>query len=261
MNEDDINTLRNTVREALRCSTLGDWSEEYDDADAALSSLVTIAKEARDQADGMARAPYGEFNKAVERAEQAERERDEERVRREVACIELRTRVERAERERDDAPTVRDLIGLVPDLTGSLSAEEYVRWMRDEAAEARVAELEADAEIRELDAGYRERPMEEDFYLDPKGVWVYRWRDERLVVTSSIEREIAREAEADNRAMQQEADELEARVAALELVLNNLRGLAQKEIENNRALAIPGYRKGLLARAALASPDTKEGTA
>jgi len=50
--------------------------------------------------------------------------------------------------------------------------------------------------------------------------------------------------------------EAEARVAALELVLNNLRGLAQKEIENNRALAIPGYRKGLLARAVLATPDT-----
>lgn len=29
---------------------------------------------------------------------------------------------------------------------------------------------------------YRERPIEEDFYLDPRGEWVYRWSDERRVL-------------------------------------------------------------------------------
>jgi len=43
-----------------------------------------------------------------------------------------------------------------------------------------------------------------------------------------------------------------------EKALGNLRGLAQEEIDNNPALGIPGYRKGMLARATLASPDTKE---
>jgi len=114
MTPEDIDTLRNTVREALRCSTLGD------------TSLNVVAVEDLD-----------------------------------------------------------DLVVIAKDVVGAGSE-------------------------------YRERPMEEDFYLDPKGVWVYRWRDERLVVTSSIEREIAREAEMDNRAMQEEADELEARVAELE---------------------------------------------
>lgn len=32
------------------------------------------------------------------------------------------------------------------------------------------------------DSHYRERPIEEDFYLDPRGEWVYRWSDERRVL-------------------------------------------------------------------------------
>ena len=32
----------------------------------------------------------------------------------------------------DSPPTVRDLIGLVPDMTGALSAEEYVRKLRND---------------------------------------------------------------------------------------------------------------------------------
>ena len=55
----------------------------------------------------------------------------------------------------------------------------------------------------------------------------------------------------------------EATLAAFdqaEQALGNLRGLAQEEIDNNPALGIPGYRKGLLARAVLASVDPKEGT-
>jgi len=114
MSAPDIDTLRNTVREALRCSTLGDWSLNAV-ATEDLSSLVAIAKEAEDWKDiaplelrtpGLFRMhvdcleeAHGE---AVERAERAERERDEEKVRREVACTELRTRAERAEREQDD---------------------------------------------------------------------------------------------------------------------------------------------------------------
>jgi len=37
-----------------------------------------------------------------------------------------------------------------------------------------------------------------------------------------------------------------------EKALGNLRCLAQEEIDNNPALGIPGYRKGMLARASLA---------
>jgi len=48
---------------------------------------------------------------------------------------------------------------------------------------------------------------------------------------------------------------LDALVAELDryaMVLGNLKGLAEAEIESNPALGIPGYRKGMLARAVAA---------
>jgi len=119
VNAPDIDALADKVQHTLALfrsgwtcgETLTDRAEEsWLDAKDSLSSLVAIAKEARDQADGMARAPYGEFSKAVERAE-------------------------RAERERDDARRLAD------DITYT---KGHVAFLRDrvEAREARVAELE-----------------------------------------------------------------------------------------------------------------------
>jgi len=56
-------------------------------------------------------------------------------------------------------------------------------------------------------------------------------------------------------------DRVQAVVEQAEKALGNLRGLAQKEIDNNPALGIPGYRKGMLARETLAVLRDQKDTA
>jgi len=85
------------------------------------------------------------------------------------------------------------------------NGERSLATVRAEAAEARVAELEAALYAAPQPEAVR------NWHTDGE----YHARYERTRRARSIEREIAREAEADNRAMQQE---LASRVAELEMV-------------------------------------------
>jgi len=108
----DIDALASTVLEALRCSTLGDWSLNAV-ATEDLSSLVAIAKEAVRDNDDLG-----------------------------AVVVQMEERAERAERDRDDARRSAD------DITYT---KGHVAFLRDrvEAREARVAELKKAVE-REL---------------------------------------------------------------------------------------------------------------
>jgi len=105
--------------------------QQLDLTKARVVELEAIVKDARDRADGMARAPYGEFNKAVERAEQAGRQIALIKTHLNARCEHLVERAERAERERDEALAERDSLWRP-------TTEMEKAW---EAAEARVAEL------------------------------------------------------------------------------------------------------------------------
>jgi len=230
----DIDALADTVREGFtRVELAPDGvpiivvGRAPEPSEAALSSLVAIAKEAEqilpaDEVCACLDETGGRQVRVYERCERChalmESDLAEQLAEQSESADEWREQWERAEQR----------------------AEVAERALKDaQMKERALTDYFADASRRadEWQQGAERAERERDGY---------RARSKSLAISLAVDLDKQKAAEE--------------RVAELELVLNNLRRLAQKEIENNRALAIPGYRKGLLARAARAATAPTEGT-
>jgi len=162
-----IDVLNKRVARVLNLRGCGDTSpEEYDDADAALSSLVAIAKDARmkerakhlaDNRSSLDRA-YG-FKEEVERLRRHVSEAEHLAADQSQSADEWQERAERAERERDEARAEErrwyecfhaEMVRA--DGLGRVMVNFHDIEKRAEAAEARVAALEG--ALAEIAHGY-----------------------------------------------------------------------------------------------------------
>jgi len=160
-----IDVLNKRVARVLNLRGCGDTSpEEYDDADAALSSLVAIAKDARmkerakhlaDNRSSLDRA-YG-FKEEVERLRRHVSEAEHLAADQSQSADEWQERAERAERERDEARAEErrwyecfhaEMVRA--DGLGRVMVNFHDIEKRAEAAEARVAALEGAGSDRRI---------------------------------------------------------------------------------------------------------------